>query len=136
MNRQKHPFTAGVTLAIVLCVVGHLVAKERFRYGVILRNVTCNTQTSRGRQKYVSQVFSYCPSDISRPGLVEETRRDFETAIRATCGTAYDITFEDVLASDSESEASHDRQTQLTESGYAKHISVYALVNHYSSKCQ
>src|SRR5438874_478455 len=112
---HKLSFAAGVLVAGVISFAASETSPAAFRFGIVIKNVTCKNQSRPRRQKYVSQVFSYCPLDISRPGIVEETKREFESAMTVYCGAERDITFEDVVASDTESEATRDRQKALNE---------------------
>jgi hypothetical protein len=111
--------------------------KEPFRFAYISRNVDCYVPGQPSRQKYVSQVFGYCYGEVSQKQILEDSKIDFRRAVLNDCGDRYNVSYEYVNGpNDTADQAEQQRQRELQESGYGKHISWHAALDYESSRCE
>jgi hypothetical protein len=114
--------------------------RERFRYAYISKNVSCLETPRPVRQKYLTQVFGYCPAEVSKGQLLRDSEIDFRRAVKAECGEKYEVSFEYVSDSDGEAQADSERQREageaLSSGDYKKVVDWHAALDYYSSRCR
>jgi hypothetical protein len=123
-------------LLLTLVAVG-VAATEPFKFGYISANVDCRERGQPPRMKFVSQTFAYCYGEVPRDQIIRDNKIFFHQVVKSSCGENYSVSYEYLNGpNDTEEQAERQRQRELREEGYGKHVEWHASVDYPSSRCR
>lgn len=139
MRRRRADVRWSVWGTCIVALIVSSASAESFSWGYISTNVTHRIAGGRTeRLKFVSEVFGYCGSEISRDSIVNDKENELRARIRAVVGDDnFEITDNFVNGANSTREiAERRRATDLRDSGYSRHESWDCACEYPSRACR